>query len=117
MTVVTTDFILFNYVLLFCFREHEKFVEVNGRFYHEVHSKCYDCQTELDHNTMLVFDNGGVYCKDCLQKRKDQQKQQNRLDSTKALEDSKYLVGECFICQKPIFDGQVCVKLTCEMSL
>lgn len=99
------------------YRKHEQFVEFSGKFYHEAHSKCHDCQTELDHNTMLVFDNGVAYCRDCLQKRKDQQKQQNRLESAKALEDSKNSAGECFICHNPIVGRQVCVKLTFVMIL
>ena len=102
---------------MFCYRKHEDFVEVNGKLYHESHSKCHDCQTELDHNTMLVFDNDVVYCRDCLQKRKDQQKRQNRSESAKALEDSKKLVEECVVCQNPIASGEVCVKLTLKVIL
>ena len=95
---------------MFCCRKHEEFALYNGRFYHKAHSKCHDCETELDHNTMLVFDNGGVYCRVCLQKRKDQQKRQNRLESVKALEDSKHLARECIACRSPIVSGEVCVK-------
>ena len=55
---------------------------------------------------MLVFDNGVVYCRDCLQKKKDQQKRQNRIRSAKALEDNKKSLLECFVCQNPIVREQ-----------
>ena len=97
---------------MFCCRKHEECVKVNGKFYHETHSKCHDCQTELDHNTMLVFHNGVANCKACLQKSKDQQKRQHRLELIKALEDSK----NCVACRKPIVAGEVCVKLTFELG-
>ena len=102
---------------MFCCRKHEERIEVNGKFYHEAHSKCHDCQTELDHNTMLVFHNGVVYCRDCLQKSKDQQKRQNRLESAKALEESKNPIGDCIACRNPIFTGEVCVKLVLNKGL
>ena len=39
-------------------RKHEEYIEFNGKFYHKTYSKCHDCQTELDQNKILVFDNG-----------------------------------------------------------
>ena len=102
---------------MFCYRKHEICVEVNGKFYHETCSSCHVCQVELDHKTMLLFDNGVVYCRDCLQKRKDQQQRQNRSESAKAVEDSKKFAKECVICRNPIVGRQVCVKLTFVMIL
>ena len=99
---------------MFCCRKHEDCVEVNGKFYHESHSKCHVCQTKLDHSTLFVLDNSIVYCRDCLQKRKDQQKRQNRLESAKVLEDNRKFAMECVVCRNPICSGEVCVKLTFE---
>ena len=105
------------YLPMFCYRKHEEYVELNGKFHHEACSRCHDCQIEVDHNTMLVFHNGVANCRTCLLKKKDQQKRQNILELPKSLEDSKKLADECYICRNPIVIGEVCVKLTFEMNL
>ena len=63
---------------------------------------------------MFVFDNGGVYCRNCLQKKNNQQKRQNRSESAKALEVSRKLAEVCVVCRNHITSGEVYVKLIFE---
>ena len=95
-------------------RKNEESVVINEKAYHLNHSMCHDCEVKLNHNNQitLVFDEGMVCCKECLEKKKHPlvPEFQKQKEDRKALNDRRNIVGDCVICRKPVvIGGEVCI--------
>ena len=66
---------------------------------------CHQCRDEIGviEAVTLVYDDGVVRCKDCIEKRKLHERQRQR-------DGPRNIVGDCIICQKPVVKGgEVCI--------
>ena len=81
--------------MCFCFRESELLVKIKGKYYHLDHTMCHQCKNDLCRieALTLVYDDGIVYCKKCLERNRKLQERKRQKDE------------HCFICQKPVVKG------------
>lgn len=56
-------------------------------------------------NVKMIYDNGIVYCKKCLEKKKKLQQRKRQTDENKPLDDIRKSLGDYLISQKPIVWG------------
>ena len=82
---------------------------------------CYDCEAKLDVNNKLtlVFDDGVVYCEDCLKKKKKSHvpELQKRKEEHKTLDYQRNKMGNCFVCNQPVVKGgEVCALMNNSQS-
>ena len=68
---------------------------------------CHQCKDDLCRNepVTLVYDDGIVYCKECLEKKRKLQERKRQRNEHKPLDNSRKMLGDCIICQKPIVKG------------
>ena len=96
---------------MFCFRKNELSEEIKGKFYHQDHTMCHQCKNKLGciEGVTLTYDDGTVYCNECIQKKRKLREQQRQRNEHKSFDDSRNIVGDCIICQKPVVKGgEVC---------